>query len=86
MKPMVVIIPVSPIGILSLYNYYSGDPQAKRRRTLNKMIKKHRYKDIISRLSATATRLKNTQPRLSRNLRNDMLYLKRKYRPDLLKN
>lgn len=75
-----VIIPLSPISILSRVDYYSGDSEYKRHRSLNIAMKHYEYKDIISRLNATAIRLKNTQPQLSKNLREDMAYLKRKYR------
>lgn len=51
-----VIIPVSPIGILTDNGYYSKDPQYKRRKILNKIYKNYEYKDIISRLNADAVR------------------------------
>lgn len=80
-----IIIPLSPIGILEKFNYYSKDPKQKRIKCLNKMIKKHKYKDIISRLNATAIRFKNKIPVITKNIKHDMLYLKKKYRPDLYK-
>lgn len=79
-----VIIPVSPIAILGPAGYYSGDPVKKRRKILVDLVEQYSYKDVISRLNATATRLKNTQPRLSQNLKSDMLYLKKIFRPEYL--
>jgi hypothetical protein len=71
-----VQIPVSPVAILSLYGYYSLDPPGKRRTALNKAAKYHAYKDIISRLNATAIRFKNRRPDITRNIRADMTYMK----------
>jgi hypothetical protein len=83
-KTKKVIIPLSPVGILEPCGYYSLDPVKKRRRALTLAIKKYAYKDIISRLNATAIRFKNRRPDITKNIRADMLYLKKKYRPDLL--
>jgi hypothetical protein len=82
MKP--VIIPLSPVDILGPVGYHSYDPIKKRRAALDRAMRRFQYKDIISRLNAVAIRLKNTQPRLASNLRKDMLWLKKKYRPDLI--
>jgi hypothetical protein len=81
-----VIIPVSPIGILEIYGYYSLDPVRKRRRALNNAIKHHAYKDIISRLNAVAIRFKNRKPEITKNIREDMAYMKKKYRPEKKKS
>lgn len=75
-----LIIPISPIAILSLYNYYSLDPVIKRRKALRKAIKNYSYKSIISRLNAVAIRFKNRKPEITRNIRSDMKYMKKKYR------
>ena len=71
-----VIIPLSPIDILGPVGYYSKNPQYKRRAALRIALKKYAYKDIISRLNATAIRFKNTHPDITTNIRNDMIYLK----------
>lgn len=81
---MKVIIPVSPVSILSNYGYYSLDNERKRRKALREAIKKHSYKSIISRLNAVAIRFKNRKPQITKNIRSDMLYMKKKYRPNLL--
>jgi len=75
-----VRIPVSPVGILGAHGYYSLDPVRKRRNSLNDAILYHPYKDVISRLNATAIRFKNTKPQITKNIREDMKYLKKKYR------
>lgn len=83
-KTKKIVIPVSPIGILEKYHYYFLDTRIKRRKSLDRMIKFNKYKDIISRLNAVAIRFKNKKPKISKNIRSDMKYLKIKYRPDLL--
>jgi len=78
---MTVVIPVSPIAILGPIGYYSRDPVRKRRAALNKGIQQgYAYKDIISRLNAVAIRFKNRFPEITKNIRSDMAYMKRKYR------
>lgn len=62
MKIMKVKIPVSPVGILTKFGYYSLDPVGKRRKALRAAMQHHAYKDIISRLNAVAIRFKNTRP------------------------
>lgn len=79
---MSVKIPLSPRAILGPAGYYSGDPVVKRRKILVDLVNQYAYKDIISRLNATAIRLKNTQPELSENLRSDMKYLRHIFRPE----
>lgn len=74
-----IIIPVSPIGILSNNEYYSKDPQYKRRKALNYIYNNYKYKDIISRLNAVAIRFKNRDPKITENIRKDMAYLKEKH-------
>lgn len=82
-----VIIPVSPIGILSAYGYKSTLGQRRRRSILTRIMEERvepngrdSYAAIISRLNATAIRFKNRRPDITRNIRDDMAYLKRKYR------
>jgi hypothetical protein len=75
-----VIIPIAPMDILGPVGYHSYDPVEKRRKCLRAAMKKWPYIKIIQRMNATAIRLKNTQPHLSKNLKSDMKYMKEKYR------
>lgn len=76
-----IIIPLSPVSILAKYDYYSLNSVEKRRKSLREAIKHYPYKSIISRLNAVAIRFKNRNPKITKNIRSDMLYLKKKYRP-----
>jgi len=75
-----VKIPVSPIAILEPAGYYSGDSAVKRHRALASAMKIAEYKDIIFRLNAVAIRLKNTQPKLVKNIRSDVKWMQKTYR------
>lgn len=74
------VIPLAPTELLHPMGYYSGNKATDRRKVLDKAVGKAGYKTVVLRLNATSIRLKNTQPKLSQNMRNDMKYLKNKYR------
>lgn len=75
-----IIIPVSPVGILNKFGYYSLDPVIKRRKALDEAMKYYSYASIIQRLNAVAIRFKNKKPEITKNIRKDMIYLKNKYK------
>src|SRR4051812_11070975 len=78
-----VRIPIGPTDILGPAKYHSYDFAAYRRSRLDAWLKRRPqdYQKLVQILNAVAIRFKNTQPRLARNLRSDMAYLKKKYRP-----
>lgn len=81
---MVVIIPVSEVSILERVDYHVWNSMAKRHKALDCAMKRFKYADIIWRLNALAIRFKNRFPDYTKRYRSDMMYLRKKYRPDLL--
>ncbi len=77
---MPVIIPIASGDYLTNIGYNVHLPANERRKKLNTGVKKYDYKPIVLRLNAISIRIKNVAPKSYEKLRNDMAYLKKKYR------
>jgi hypothetical protein len=75
-----IIIPIARGDYLTNVGYNVHLSKNERRRKLIKAVKKYSYKSIVLRLNAVSIRLRNVAPDTYEKLRNDMAYLKRKFR------
>ncbi len=75
-------IPLGPTNILGPAKYHSYDPTLARRKRLDAWLKRRPgdYAKMQQILNAVAIRFKNRHPHLTKNLRADAAYLRRKYR------